>query len=124
MGTPLNPSHPQKPLKGSFHWIMQRLSAVLLAPVALWFVWGALPHLLTDPVVARHWLSSAFNAGGCLLWTVLMFWHGALGVQVVLEDYIPSPRYRHFAIVLMKLLAFLGAVVAGAEIVLLRGGGL
>lgn len=96
---------------GTGHFIWQRLSALVLIPLVIWFCLSI--AFLPDASYANAigWLSSPFNA--VLMCVVLMtgFYHGALGMQTIFEDYISSEPTRHKAILISNLLLFLFAVV-------------
>ncbi len=75
---------------GVSHWWWQRLTAIALMPLGLWFVYSLI-HLL--PVAGSKefvsiWLASPANALGMLAFLAAMFYHSKLGLQVVIEDYV------------------------------------
>jgi succinate dehydrogenase / fumarate reductase membrane anchor subunit len=75
---------------GDGHWRWQRITAVLLVPLGLWFAW-AMVGLLEfgfDHSVFRAWASEPGNALLTTLFVAAMFHHAALGLQVVIEDYV------------------------------------
>lgn len=74
--------------EGAHHWRMQRLTAVALALLGIWFVVSLL--LLPDLsyASAREWASGLCNAGLLALFVATLCWHSQLGVQVVIEDYV------------------------------------
>jgi succinate dehydrogenase / fumarate reductase, membrane anchor subunit len=103
------------------HWRNQRLSAMALVPLGIWFVFTLLsqPDLSHASVVA--WLSQPWQAGLMLAFGWSALWHSAQGVQVVVDDYVPGPlhpRVRlasqllHGAAALVLALA-VGAIAAG-----------
>ena len=80
------------------HWILQRISAVLMIPMAVWFVATVLPALIAGPSAFQTWIQSPVNGILALLWTVLLLFHGCLGMEVVFEDYVSCKRGRSFLI--------------------------
>jgi len=75
---------------GFGHWWMQRMTAVLLIPTGV-FVLVSLLRL--DAVSAQSmvvWMQSPFNSILLLLFILTASYHGALGLQVVVEDYVNS----------------------------------
>ncbi|MGN6729251.1 MAG: succinate dehydrogenase, hydrophobic membrane anchor protein [Rhodanobacteraceae bacterium] len=98
---------------GVGHWWLERMTAVALIPISLWFIWLVLrlPHL--DFAAAQALVGNPINAGLLILFTVISFWHGALGLQVVIEDYVHTRWVELTLLVAVKFLAVLGAV-AGA----------
>lgn len=75
---------------GSQHWLVQRITAVALVPLTLWFVASIIAHVGSDYPVFIAWLRTPFAAGGMILLLIALFHHAALGLQVVIEDYVHS----------------------------------
>ncbi len=81
---------------GVGHWWMQRVTAVALIPLTVWFICQLIPALLSPNAIAiAEWLSFPLNAILMVLLLVALFYHAKLGVQVVIEDYVhtPVPKY-------------------------------
>ena len=100
--------------EGVHHWWAQRTTAVALVPLALWFVAGVIALIGADYATAVRWFKNPINATLMVLLIVATFYHAALGLQVVLEDYT-SGAWRVTLIVLVKFIAVifgLGAIVA------------
>src|SRR5690606_5979046 len=68
--------------EGSHHWWMQRVTAVALVPLTLWFVASLLCLAGADHAPAADWLASPLTAVLMLLLIVATFHHLQLGVQV------------------------------------------
>jgi succinate dehydrogenase / fumarate reductase membrane anchor subunit len=75
---------------GVQHWWAQRLTAVALAPLGLWFAIELLrlPSLGYADIVA--WIAAPITAVLLLMTIVTVAYHSYLGVQVVVEDYVAS----------------------------------
>lgn len=82
--------------QGVAHWWYQRLTAVAIAPLGLWFVY-ALLSLMREPgpVAVAIWFASPVSAVGVSLLLIALFWHAKLGLQVVVEDYVKSPFLKY-----------------------------
>ena len=105
---------------GSSHWVSQRLSAVALTLLGLWFVasLACLDGASYESVTA--WLRRTSTTVPMLLLVAVAAWHLVLGLQVILEDYLPSRGLRTVALVAVK---FVYAVAAlGAAVAVLRIG--
>ncbi len=73
---------------GFGHWWMQRMSAVLLIPCGLYVLFSLSSFAQLDAQTVVAWLQQPVNAGVTLLFALAGSYHGALGIQVVLEDYV------------------------------------
>lgn len=92
---------------GLHHWWHQRLSAVALLPLSLWFVNGILGHIHADHAAVVEWISSPFVTVLLISLIVSIFYHAKLGLQVVIEDYVHHEFYKVAMLAVMKLtLAF------------------
>lgn len=92
---------------GTHHWWMQRLTAIALVPLSLWFVASLIMVVTADYATAVRWLQSPLVAILCCALIVAIFYHGQLGVQVVLEDYVHSEWLKILSIVITKFLSLL-----------------
>lgn len=97
---------------GTSHWWGQRLSAVALLILGIWFAWmlAITPDLSHAAVVAE--IGRPINAILLLLLSVTMAYHSYLGVQVVIEDYVHAPGLKLVALVLSRFAHILLAVAA------------
>jgi succinate dehydrogenase / fumarate reductase membrane anchor subunit len=76
--------------EGVEHWWMARVSAVALIPLTLWFVASIIAHTGSDYVTFIVWLRMPLVSILMVLLLIALFCHTALGLQVVIEDYIHS----------------------------------
>ena len=75
---------------GVEHWWLQRLTAVALVPLTIWFVASIIAHTASDYERFIAWLSTPLTTTFMTLLLIAMFYHTALGLQVVIEDYVHS----------------------------------
>jgi succinate dehydrogenase membrane anchor subunit len=91
--------------EGVAHWWAQRLSALLLVPLSLWFCASLIAEAGASRASLVLWLRSPVSAILLILTLAAVFYHGALGLQVVIEDYAPSERLKIAGIVGVRLAA-------------------
>jgi succinate dehydrogenase / fumarate reductase, membrane anchor subunit len=103
--------------EGVGHWWTERLTAVALVPLSLWFALALLSLDSLDYAVVRAWMSAPLNSVGVLLLVLTLLWHSSLGVQVVIEDYVHHHSLKIVSLVLVKF-AHVAAAVAGSYAVL------
>ena len=73
---------------GVHHWRIERVTAIALVPLTVWFVFAVI-HLLGAPQLAVvQWVGRPLNTVLLLSLVVMTFHHMQLGLQVVMEDYI------------------------------------
>ncbi len=97
--------------EGVDHWWWQRISSIALVPLALWFVIAVIGLAGADLDTVILWLDNPVAAVLFVLLIAATFYHGALGLQVVIEDYVANEGARFAALIVMKLAAFLLAAL-------------
>jgi succinate dehydrogenase / fumarate reductase membrane anchor subunit len=91
---------------GAGHWWAQRITAIALVPLAIWFVIAAIGLIGADHATFSAWLGSFGNALLMILLAIALFYHAYLGMQVVLEDYVSRHGTLVAALIAVKLLLF------------------
>ncbi len=109
--------------EGVQHWWMQRVTAIALIPLGLWFVISIIAMAGASHADMVEWISSPFSAAIAILLIVATFWHAMLGVQVVIEDYVHSEAMKIGSLLVIKgLLLLLGLACVLSVIVLMLQG--
>jgi succinate dehydrogenase / fumarate reductase membrane anchor subunit len=103
--------------EGVEHWLAQRITAIALLPLGLWFVSAVISLVGADLETVQNWVSQPLAAILLVLLLIAMFYHLALGIQVVIEDYVHTELARLGLVVVVRLLSF-GFAVAGIFAVL------
>ncbi|HED12498.1 MAG TPA: succinate dehydrogenase, hydrophobic membrane anchor protein [Gammaproteobacteria bacterium] len=98
--------------EGHGHWWLQRVTSLALIPLALWFVYSVIVLTRAEYSYALAWLGRPLNASLMLLFVTTAIFHGELGVQVVLEDYVPNLSLRRVLVIAVKFTAALLAVLS------------
>lgn len=107
---------------GSHHWKAERLTAIALVPLTVWFVIAVLSHLGADQPVIARWAAQPVNAALLLALIAMTFHHLHLGLQVVYEDYIHSVPRRDAAILATKGASLLLGLMAAVAVLKLAVG--
>ena len=90
---------------GTAHWWAQRLTALALIPLVLWFVISVIGLIGAGRGAVLDWVESPVTAGLLVLLIGATFHHAQLGVQVVIEDYVHNEAAKLALIVLVKFAA-------------------
>ena len=99
---------------GLHHWWMQRVTAIALIPLVVWFAISLVMLTGADFAVVRAWIGSPLVMVLLTLTIGVGLYHGQLGLQVVWEDYTDG-AWRVVLILLTKFVAVLfglGAILA------------
>ncbi len=88
---------------GTGHWLAQRLTAVALVPLTLWFAVSLVTLPGLDFYTVNAWVADPLHALLLALLVVALVYHSSLGTQVVAEDYIHAPAVRVAVLVLLRL---------------------
>ncbi len=108
---------------GAGHWWAQRLTAIALVPLTLWFVASVVSLAGASHAEVASWIGAPVPAVLMILFIVATFHHAQLGLQVVIEDYVHSEGLKIAGIVLVKFAAAaLGLVSVFAVLRIAFGG--
>ncbi len=95
---------------GTGHWLSQRITAVALLPLSLWFLVAAFG--LGEYADARSFLAQPLNAVLSAALVACLFYHAQLGLQVVIEDYV-HVRWLEIGLqIAVQFIAFLAALAS------------
>ncbi len=95
--------------EGVEHWWAQRISALALVPLTVWFVVAIVGLAGADHALFVAWVRDPVAAILLVLLLVATFYHGALGLQVVIEDYVENETLRFGLLIVMRLAAIVFA---------------
>jgi len=97
--------------EGTEHFWMQRLTAIALVPLTLWFVISVIAHVGASYGEFVYWMSSPLSGGLMILLVVATFYHAQLGLQVVIEDYVHTEWKKLTSLIVMRFFCvFLGVI--------------
>lgn len=99
------------------HWWLQRVTAVALLPLGLWFAYALSTLGSFDYATVVAWVREPLTSILLILMVLAVGYHSVLGVQVVIEDYVTGKGTRAATLV-ASTLAHFGLVVAAIFAVL------
>ena len=85
-------------------------TAVALVPLSLWFIYSLVVVTGADYATVVAWLSNPLQAVLMLIFVISLYYHAALGLQVVIEDYIKPEWQKIACLILVKFLALLAGL--------------
>ena len=101
---------------GTGHWWMQRLTALALVPITVWFVISVIGMAGASYAEFSAWLANPLVAGLFLILIAATFYHAVLGLQVVVEDYLHNEGMKIATLLVIKAAAVLLGLTAGLSV--------
>ena len=100
---------------GTLHFWHQRMTAVALVPLSIWFVASALAYVGAPPGAVAAYFAQPVNAVPMLLFILASTYHMSLGVQIIIEDYFHNEGQKIALLLLNRFAAWaIGAASAFA----------
>ena len=87
---------------GTSHWWMQRVTALALVPLVVWFLVSIIALIDADHATMVAWIANPFVGVLLSVFIVMLFYHLMLGVQVVIEDYVHNELLKMSSLILLK----------------------
>ncbi|HFD13514.1 MAG TPA: succinate dehydrogenase, hydrophobic membrane anchor protein [Crenotrichaceae bacterium] len=109
--------------KGLRHWWMQRISALALMPLSAWLVFSlaSLPDIDYQTLVS--WVADSGHGIFLISFLLSAYYHGMLGLQTILEDYVHTEWLRISSIIcsnLFLLMMMVASIVSVLKIAFLH----
>ena len=101
---------------GTGHWWAQRVTAVGLLLLGLWFLFSLAQLPAFGRADVLPWAGQSWNAVMLLLLVGTLAWHSTLGVQVVIEDYVHAPLAKVVALLANRFVHLFAAIAAALAI--------
>ncbi len=109
--------------EGVNHWWMQRVTAMALTPLTLWFLLSLLGVIGADHETVVAWIGNPINTVLLIALLAGIFYHAMLGMQVVIEDYVHVEGVKVMSLLVMKFaLLLLGGAAILAVLRIAFGG--
>ena len=108
---------------GVSHWWSQRITAVALVPLSLWFVISLVSLVGAEHAAVVNWIKSPIVIVFLVLFIAAMLHHAQLGLQVVIEDYVHTEWAKLFILILVKFATLILALTAIFQLLKISFGG-
>lgn len=96
--------------EGTTHFWHQRLTALILIPLVLWFGFS-IATMPVDHATLTGWIAHPAVTIALILLILATFYHSQLGLQIVIEDYVSTPSIRIVSIILVNFLCLIFAII-------------
>ncbi len=93
--------------EGTAHWWSQRLTAVALVPLSLWFIYAVVALGPAGHAAYVEWIKQPGTVLLLVLFVAVVFYHLFLGLQVVIEDYVHGEKTKMTSLIAVKLVSVL-----------------
>lgn len=100
-------------MQGVHHWWWQRLTAIALLILGLWFmvqVFTEFSHATRFHI--QGFIGRPWNATFLICLIVAAYYHTWLGLQTIVEDYVHGKVFKNTLLIGGQLLTFLGGVIS------------
>lgn len=114
----LGPAH-----EGVHHWLHQRVTAISNFFLMGWLIWSVARMPGWSHAEFTAWLSMPANSVLMILAVISVFYHAALGLQVIIEDYVHNEACKMVKLIGMKLFFFAVAVACIFSVLKISFGG-
>ena len=103
-------------MKASRKWIMQRASALIVAPLIVWFLLSLITLSTGDYNSVINFFSKPLSLILTIILLITGFFHAKIGLSEIVEDYIQNEKIKN-AVNLLGLL--LSIIIPSITIILL-----
>lgn len=106
---------------GTASWLAQRVSAIALIPLSIWFV-----ILMMEIVQAKDLdqfssiFTSPFPTVVLAIFLLVSLYHGCIGIVEIIEDYVHSSFAKICLILFFKFLSFISAIAGVCALIVLH----
>ena len=94
-------------MKASRKWLFQRLSALIVAPLVIWFLISLISLSMGDYYSVKNFFSKPIFLFLTIILLIMGFFHAKIGFNEIIEDYIHDKKIKNVANLLMLLLSIL-----------------
>ena len=94
-------------MKASRKWIFQRVSALIVAPLIIWFLISLISLSTEDYSSVINFFSKPFFIFLTIILLIAGFFHATIGLSEIFEDYIEDEKLKNVANLLTVLLSII-----------------
>ena len=94
-------------MKASRKWIMQRVSALIVAPLIVWFLLSLISLSTGDYNSVINFFSKPLFLSSTIILLIVGFFHAKIGLSEIFEDYIQDEKIKNAANILTLLLSII-----------------
>ena len=102
-------------MKASRKWIFQRISALIIGPLIIWFLISLISLSTGDYNSVINFFSKPLFLFLTIILLVSGFFHAKIGLSEIFEDYIQDEKIKNVA----NLLAFILSIIAPSITIIL-----
>ena len=93
-----------KDIKATNHFILQRITSVILIPLSVWFCLTLASMVSMNYLELINFLKSGLNFFLLFSFILIMAYHLWLGMEIIIEDYISAIDKRNRILWLVKFI--------------------
>ena len=94
-------------MKASRKWILQRISALIVAPIIVWFLLSLISLSTSDYDSVINFFNKPLFLSLTIILLMSGFFHAKIGLNEIFEDYIEDEKIKNVA----NLLTFLLSII-------------
>ena len=98
-------------MKASRKWIMQRISALIVAPLIVWFLLSLISLSTSDYNSFINFFSRPLFVFLTIILLITGFFHAKIGLSEIFEDYIQDEKIKNVANIFTFLLSIIVPLV-------------
>ena len=102
-------------MKASRKWIMQRASALIIAPLIVWFLLSLISLSTGDYNSVINFFSKPLFLSFTIILLIVGFFHAKIGLSEIFEDYIHDEKIKNVA----NILTFLFSIIVPSITIIL-----
>lgn len=101
-------------------WILQRVTAVILLPLLIWFLSVFIGLVQKDFITIIIFFENTINFSFSIIFLVLVFSHMKIGMGEIFEDYIQDSRYKSVANLIISIFATVLPLITVVSLILIK----